>query len=58
MKENTVLPSKYEALLGEDFTMITITLVVYWLVGGQVPREHRDLGSNYPYEYINKISFQ
>ena len=29
MKENTVLPSKYEALFGEDFTMITITSVVY-----------------------------
>ena len=46
MKENTVLPSKYETLLGEDFTLITITLVVYWLVVGQVLREHRDLGSN------------
>ena len=26
MKDNTVLPSKYEVLFGVDFTMITVTL--------------------------------
>ena len=45
MNEKARLPSKCEALFGEDFTnfkMITVNLVVRWLVVELSPREHMD----------------